>query len=323
MQQDISGMNNTPHLPNETPNEPIDALLNEGIEPLPGMQSEEQAGIEQRSPLEAAELPGTPSQGEDSVLMVETVILPEATEALLPEEVALGAVDLDIAPPWYRTRWFYIGAGVIATAVASAGALLLIQRLRKRKRRSFRAGQMGTALRQVSFPSLRAASTRAQGTLNRLTSQLASYSGKRAGQLPKQLPRLTGQAQQTSNRMKALPQQLMSNITPSRIRGQMENPLQIANRQFTTLGEKARTTTARTVGQVQQGFSSVGTGVSNGIARTGKSFQRAWKLGRAFAIGIGAGAVWASLFTPQSGEENRAHLAQTLQRIGKQERAGR
>lgn len=317
MQQDISGTNDISRAPDEVPNERVDDLLNEGIEPVSGLPAGEQARTDQPSSLEAGELlaGNAPSQGEDSVLMVETVIVPEAAEALLPEEVALGTIDLDVTPPWYRTRWFYISAGVVAAAVTSAGTILLIQGLRQRKRQRFLTGQMSTVLRQVSLPALRATSTRAQERLSQWTSQIASNPGKRVSQLPKQLPRLTEQTQTVSNQIKSLQQQLMSNVAPSHIREQLENPLQMANRQFSVLGEKARTTTARTVGQVQQGFSSVGTGVSNGVARTGQTLQRGWKLGRAFAIGTGAGAVWASLFTPQSGEETRAHLAQTLQRF--------
>jgi hypothetical protein len=317
MQQDISGMNDTPHRPDEVPKEQIEELLNEGSASIRNAQADDQAGIEQLSPLEAAELLESiaPAQGEDSVLMVETAILPEAAEGVFPEQMPVGTTGLDIALPWYRARWFYISAGVVATVLTSAGTILLIQGLRKRKHQGFLGGQMKTVLQQASLPALRVASSRTQGRLGQLTNQLGSQSSKRIGQLQKQFSQIIGQTQQARGRVKAMQQ--VSAIAPSRTRGLLANFSKGASTRLGILNERARATTARTTSQVQQSLASMGTGVSTGVSKTGASLRRGWKRGRMFLIGIGSGAVWASLFTPEKGEDTRAHLAATLQRIGK------
>ncbi len=319
MQQDISGMNDTPHRLDAIPNGDSDLLQNEGRDPISGEQSEQPGNIEPPSPLEAAELlaGAAADQGEDSVLMVETIVVPDATEGALPEGAPLGTIDLDIASPWYRSRWLSISAGVVTTALTCAGTILLIQGMKKRKRQRALVGRMKTGLQKASFFSMRGASSRAQGKLSQLTNQLAGQYTKSASQLQKQLTQLRGPAQQASSRIQGIPRQMSSNGVSKRTRAQWGKSSQTASHQLSLLGEKARATSARTASQVQNSLSSMGTGISNGVANTGKSVQHAWSLGRVFAIGIGAGAVWASLFTPKSGEESRALLASTLQRLGK------
>lgn len=322
MQQDISGMNDTPHQRDDIPHENGDFLLNEGLDPLSGEPSEQPTDIEQPSPLEAAELleSAAASQGEDSVLMVETIILPDTAEDTFPEEGGIGAADLEMTLPWYRSRWVYIGAGVLTTALTCAGTLLLMQEMSKRKRRRALVGRMKTGLQQASFFSMRGASASAQGRLNQLADQLAGQYARSASRMQKQLTHLRGPAQQASSRIQGIPRQMSSNGVTKRTRAQWGKSSQIAGRQLSLLSEKARATSARTANQVQNSLSSMGTGISNGVANTGKSVQHAWSLGRVFAIGLGSGAVWASLLTPRSGEENRAHLASTLQRFGKKGR---
>lgn len=319
MQQDVSGMNDTPHRLDDIPHENGDFLMNEGLDPLSGGQAEQPPDIERPSPLEAAELlaGAAADQGEDSVLMVETIVVSDAAEGAFPEGAAPGTLDLNMALPWYRSRWFYISAGVVTTALTCTGTILLIQGMNKRKRRRALVGRMKTGLQQASFFSMRGAGSRAQGKLNQLTNQLAGQYTRSASQLQKQLTQLRGPAQQASSRIQGIPRQMSSNGVSKRTRAQWGKSSKIAGSQLRLLGEKARTTSARTANQVQNSLASMGTGISNGVANTGKSAQHAWGLGRIFAIGIGAGAVWASLFTPRSGEENRAHLADTLQRLGK------
>jgi hypothetical protein len=302
MQSDIPAMNDTPHWLNDVPHENGDFLRNEGRSPFSGGQAEQPPDIEQPSPQEAAERleRAAADQGEDSVLMIETIVLPDAAEEAFPGEASEGT-DLDIALPWYRSRWFYISAGVVTTAVSCAGTLLLIQEMNKRRRRRALMGKVKTGWQQASLFPMRGASLRAPGRFDQLITQLS------------------GLAQQAPSRIKAMQRQLRSNSVSKRTRGQLEKSSQLAARQISLLGEKARATSVRTANQVQNSLSSVGTGISNGVAYTGKSVHHTWNLGRIFAIGLGSGAVWASLFTPRSGEENRAHLAEILQRFGKKE----
>jgi hypothetical protein len=302
MQQDFSEIHDTPHLPNDVPNE--------GTRFSEAAKGKQQAGKGKPPARESAELAASlgPGQEEDALLRVETFILQDTDEdeAVFLEGPSTG---VDTALPWYRTRWFYISAGVVATALTSAGTILLIQGLRRRKHQRFLVGQVKTALRP--------ASSRAQSRLNQFTGQLGEQTSKRVRQFQKQLVRLSRQTQQAPGRMKIMQRQASAAIAPKHTRGQLKKSSQLAGRQLEAFGDKARITTARAASQVQHSLSSVSTGVSSGVARTGKSFQHTWKLGRALAIGIGSGAIWASLFTPQSGEETRTHLAETVQRLGK------
>jgi gas vesicle protein len=350
MEQDITGMNDVRGLPGNLPNdidEPgsaelaADLLSEQATEPIP-------LG------------PTTPGQGEDTVLLVETAMVPDQTGALSPEDTILGGIDLEEASPWYRSRWLYLGAGLAGGAALAAGTVFLI---RSRNTRQSQAAIARAQSLVSQWPSqLSEQAGRLTSQVSRITSQasrptrqtgvLAWQMGRLSGQasrltrqkrrparridtLTGQMSRLTGQASKLSGQAQGQISRLAGRIqgaTVSRMplqrqtsptnwlrqtQQQLTNLSQQAGGQLSSIGSSIGTTTraasAQAIGKTQESLAQVRQGVAAGAARTGEGIKSGWKFSRNFTLGMTAGAVWAALFTPQSGETTRQHLSSIFQ----------
>ncbi|HEY7347691.1 MAG TPA: hypothetical protein VH599_05180 [Ktedonobacterales bacterium] len=317
MEQDITGMSDASDLPEHLPNdkeEPGSAEL------AADLAREQAAG---RIPPGSA----TPGQGEDAILFVETGRLPDQESALSPEDAILGTADLEAGSPWYRSRWLYLGASLAGGIALAVGAALLIRNRNARRRR--------TALwRAQNF--LNQWSNQLSGQTGRLTEQVSRFTGqigkptRRAGRVRRRADMITRQAQNQLSRLASrtqgvplsrMPRQRQKTITKwlKQTRRQLTNLSRQAGGQMGSFGDAlssvrsslrrtTRATTAQAIGKTQESLAQVRQGVASGAARTGKGIKSGWKFSRNFTLGMTAGAVWAALFTPQSGEATRQRL---------------
>lgn len=267
---------------------------------------------EQANPPDAADQLESlsPPQGEpsyeDNVLIVETIAFPDAADLASSIELAAAAEPASSAEvwfampegetrlPWYRTRWFSIGAGVLASALLGVGAALVIRQMQRRRHQRFSLRSLKSlqaAAQRLSLPPLRQVTTRSQQQINHLTNQSGTALSARTHELQDSLSRLTNRA-----------------------RAQQEPLARWMRDQASQLNTQTRALSARTVEQLQQGLSAARESVAAGASTTGTTLKHGWRSGRSLAFGVGVGALWASLFTPHSGQATRAHLADLFQR---------
>lgn len=302
MEQDITGMSDTSQPPDHLP----DDIEEPGSAELAAELVREQVS----GPVPLG--PAIPGQGEDAVLLVETVTTPDQLEALSPEDTILGRIDLEEGAPWYRSRWFYLGAGLVGGTALATGAVLLIRNRRARRRTAFWRAQ--NALSQWSN-QLGGQTDRLTSQVRRLTRQKrkpTSQLGKLSGQGQQQLSRLASSAQEAT--LSHMPFQRQSSASKwlKQSRRQLTNLSQQAGGQLSSIGAATRATTAQAIGKTQAGLVQVRQGVASGAARTGEGIKSGWKFSRNFTLGMTAGAMWAALFTPQSGETTRRRFAAIL-----------
>jgi hypothetical protein len=302
MEQDITGMSDV--------SQPPDNLPDDIEEPGSAELAAELIREQMTGPVPLG--PATPEQGEDVVLLVETVTTPDQLETLSPEDTVLGRIDLEEGAPWYRSRWVYLGGGLIGSAALAAGAVLLIRKRRARRQTTLWRAQ--NALSQWSN-QLGGQTGRLAGQVRRLTRQNrkpTSQIGKLSGQGQQQLSRLANSAQEAT--LSRMPFQRQSSASKwlKQSRRQLTNLSQQAGGQLGSLGTATRATTAQAIGKTQAGLAQVRQGVASGAARTGEGIKYGWKFSRNFTLGMTAGAVWAALFTPQSGETTRRRFAAIL-----------
>ncbi len=317
MEQDITGRSNTSDLPEHLPND----IEEPGSAELAADLVREQA----TGPVPLG--PAIPGQGEDAVLLVETGMLPDQASDISSEDMALGKIDVKESPPWYRSPWLYLGAGLAGGAALAAGTVLLIRNRSARQPRTAigraqhrlnrwsnqlswqtgrLSGQIGGLTSQMRIPARRRSGL--MGRASRFTGQ----AGKLTGQAQGQISRLTGRTQRTTLRRLPLQRQNGANRWMKQTRRQLTNLSQQAGDQLSAIGSAVgtttRATTAQAIGRTQDSLAQVRQGVAAGAARTGKGIKSGWKFSRNFTIGLTTGAVWAALFTPQSGETTRQRL---------------
>ncbi len=332
MEQNIPGMNPDADLPESLPDD-IDEL---GSAELADDLIREQA----TGPVPLG--PAIPGEEEDTVLIVETALEPEEIAALaaleaqgeisaflapegasarLPEDTILGGIELEISNPWYRSRGFYVGAGLLSGTALAFGAVLLLRgrRTRTRTRR--------VMLPRGMFPSrIRPAASHPQGILNQWSRQLSSQASRLSGQareLTGQASKLTGQAQGSLTRLarsaqgtaltlKPLQRPVSASNLVQRAQTQLSGLPKQASGQLSSLGSATRATTTQAISKTQANLAQARANVGAGAANAGRSIRRGWKLSRTFTLGMAAGALWAAFFTPESGEDTRQHFSQTF-----------
>jgi gas vesicle protein len=304
MEQDITKMNDLGNQPDNLPHdkEERDSAELAADQLLADLLKEQATG-----PFSAGLV--TPNQGEDVVLLVETGMLPDEAADLSMEDSLLakiGQAEIDQAArsPWYRSQWFYLGSGLVGGAALAAGAVLLL-RSRRTRQRSVDIG-------------------RTQPLLNRWSRQLgwqASMITERAGKLSSQaqgqINRLAGRTPGGARNLLLLQRQRGSSAWLKQMQRQLTNLSQQARNQASAIGNSigatTRATTAQTIDRTQASLAQVRQGVASGAARTGKGLKSGWKFSRNFTVGMAAGALWAALFAPESGEATRQRLTTIFQ----------
>ncbi len=302
MEQEHSEINEPPDLPEGLLKE-IEELDNAELandELTADLLREQAAGP---IPLE----PETSGEGEDAVLLVETVSLPDEPESLSPEERMLGKMGLDEGTPWYRSRWLYIGAGVAGGAALAVGTVFFLRNRDLRRQRA-PLGRAQNALSQWSH--------QLGNQTNKLTGQMSKLSGQATrltGQAQDQISQLTGRKQK--NGMYLLPIQRQSSASKwvKQTRRQLNDLSRQVSDQLSSIGSAIGTTTTQAVDRTQEGLAQIGQGVASGAAKTGEGIKTGWKLSRNFTLGMTAGAIWAAIFTPENGETTRQHLSAIFQ----------
>ncbi len=326
MEQDTSGMRDTSDLPKHLPNDTEEP----GSAELAADLVREQA----TGPVPLG--PTIPGQGEDTVLLVETGMLPDQTNTISSEEMVLEKPHLEKRVSWYRSPWLYAGASLAGGAALAVGAVLLFRNRRVRQQTvrwrtqrllnqwsrqvsrqtnriisqtSKLSRQIAPLTRQVQRRS--SMTRRLTGQINQLPSQASQFSN----QAQKQMSRLASRTQQVAR----LPRQPGTRQWLRRAQRQLAALSQQAGSQVRFIGSAVSTTTraaTQALGKTQQSLGQVREGVAKGIAagaaRTGASIKSGWKFSRNFTIGMTAGAVWAAFFTPQSGEATRQRLKAIL-----------
>src|SRR5690242_13663311 len=126
MDQDTTGINDVNNLPGDLPND----IEEPGSAELAADLLREQA----TGPVPLG--PAAPGQGEDAVLLVETVSVPDQPESLAQGEMPPGEMDLGAGLPWYRSRWLYVGAGLAGGTALAVTAVLLLRKRGVMQRRS-------------------------------------------------------------------------------------------------------------------------------------------------------------------------------------------
>lgn len=319
MEQINSGISDVNDLPGDLPKDKEERVNEElaADQVTADLLREQAAGP---VPLE----PAVPGEGEDVVLLVETVSLPDepGTETLSSEErKMLEEMGMDEGSPWYRSPWFYMGASLAGGAALALGALFF---LRNRNR------QQRTTL------------GRAQNVLSQWSNQLSGQTGKLTEQASKltrqirkpprrsvsftgQMNRLTDQAQDQISQLTRRRQRSGLNIIPlqrqsnaskwvKQTRHQLNDLSQQVGSQLGSIGSAIGTTSTQALDKTQEGLAQIRQGVARGAAKTGEGIQTGWKFSRNFTLGMTAGALWAAIFTPQNGETTRQHLGAIFQR---------
>ncbi len=268
--------------------------------------------------------PASPGQGEDVVLLVESVSLPDQPEAFSSENHLAREMGMGDDSPWYRSRWVYIGTGAaLLTALAAAGTILLLrQRNARQTRPSLRGAQQmlsqwsnqlsnqtNRLARQIRKPARQTAMLAAP--INSLTGQasmLSDQAQRRLNQLARRaqgsrLNRMQRQGQANAQKWMKQTQQQLAQLSHQ------------ASDQLSAIGGSIGATTSQAIGKTQEGLSQIKEGVATGVAKTGEGIQSGWKFSRNFSLGAAAGALWAASFTPEAGETTRKHLKEAVQAI--------
>jgi hypothetical protein len=317
MEQVNSGMNDVNDLPESFPTdkEAFDEEL--AADQLTADLLKEQA----EGPISMSDAPG---EGEDVVLLVETVSLsdePGADSLSAEEQQMLKEMGLDEGNPWYRSPWFYMGASLVGGAALATGAVLLLRNRKKQPRTTL--GRAQNVLGQWSN-QLGDQAGRLTKQANKLSRQIKK-SPSRSGSFTGQMNKLTDQAQDQINQLAkrtqrnglaVLPLQRQSgaNKWMKQTRHQLNDFSQQVGEQLTSLGNAIGVTSTQALDKTQEGLLQAKRGVAVGVAKTGEGIQTGWKLSRNFTLGMAAGAVWAAVFTPQNGETTRQHLSAIFQR---------
>jgi hypothetical protein len=309
MEQDITGMSDVTNIPGNLPND-----LEE-----PGSAERAADLVRERATGPVPLGPATPDQAEDAVLMVETGMLPNEENLPSPENIILSGMDLEIGVPWYRSRWMYLGTGIVAATALSIGATLLIRGRNKRTLRLAVPRSMPGPRGQSRGFSFLVPVTRAQGILSQWPRQLSGQTSKLTGQAI----RFTGQTQGQISRLTHRPQRITAPLKLLRYWVRRGNLLQGAQQQLinlprqagrlSSLGNTARAATVGFIGKTQENLAQLRQGIATGAVKTAEATKHGWKLSRNLVIGAAAGALWAALFAPQSGEATRQRLGQTFQ----------
>ncbi len=274
--------------------------------------------------------PAAPGEGEDVVLLVETISLPEEPGTLSPEEqMMLKEMGLDEGSPWYRSPWFYMGASLAGGAALAAGAVFFFRNRKKHQQRTTLgraqnllsqwsnqlSGQTGRLTeqarkltRQIKKSPRRSVSF--AGTMNRLTDQAT----KLTDQAQDQISQLTKRKQ--GGKLYFMPLQRQSSASKwlKQTQHQLNDLTQQVGGQLSSIGSSIGTTSTQALDKTQEGLAQIKQGMASGAAKTGEGIQTGWKLSRNFTLGVAAGAVWAAIFTPQNGETTRQHLGAIFQR---------
>src|SRR5579859_5064424 len=271
---------------------------------------------------------------EDTVLIVETAMSPEEMNILGPEDTILDGIDLEMGAPWYRSRWLYLGAGLLGGTALAVGTAFLIRGANNRKRRA----PFSQAVRSSLVRShVRSVSPRTQGVLSQWSNQLSGQASKLTGQTNKlagQASKLTGQVQGQLGRLARRTQGTALNLKPlqrqasignlaqraqsqlsglsKQASGQLSGFSKQASGQLSSIGSATRATTTQAISKAQANLAQARAGVAIGADRTRRSVRRGWKFSRNFSLGMAAGALWAAFFTPESGEATRQHLTETF-----------
>ena len=129
MEQVNSGMNDGNDLPDDFPKNTNELDSEELAADLLREQAEGPVPLERT----------TPGEGEDVVLLVETISLPDEPGAgtlSSEEQRMLEEMGMDEGSPWYRSPWFYMGASLAGGAALAAGAVFLFRNRKARKPRT-------------------------------------------------------------------------------------------------------------------------------------------------------------------------------------------
>jgi hypothetical protein len=259
----------------------------------------------------------TPGEGEDLVLLVEAISLPEEPETLSPEEQR-EEMSLDDGSPWYRSPRFYIGAGLIGGAALAAGAVFF-SRSRKTRQQRTTLGRAQSILSQWSN-QLSGQTSRLTEQASKLARQMNTFPrwsgslGVRVNRLTDQATKFTSQAQDQISRLTGRRQKNALVLIPLQRQPSASKWRKQTQRQLSSIGSFIGTTSTQALNKTQEGLAQFKQGVASGAAKTGEGIQTGWKLSRTFTLGMVAGAVWAAIFTPESGETTRRHLSTIFQR---------
>ena len=315
MEQNVTHTNDVTNIPGNLPGDNEQAgSVEQGL----GLTEEQIAKLLEEQPLESA----APGAGEDVVLFVETISVPEQAmepspagvmPGSAPEDMILAGIDLEAGVPWYRSRWMFVGTSLVAGTALSIGAVLLVRGLNRRnQRRAVSRNIIRPIRRSRRRLSLGAAplwQSRSGGWANRLSGQASRLTSQAQGRFS----RLTHRAQGSATALNPLQRRGSAQTMMGRTRRRLAQLSTRTSGQFGSVGTTTRTRAAQAIKGTQENLAQLGKGLTLGVEKTGESLKRSWKLGRNFALGVSAGAVWAALFTPQSGEATRQHLAQTFQ----------
>ncbi len=299
MEQELSRFSDTTNIPGNLPND---------IE-TPGSAERAADLLREQEPGPVPLGPATPVENEDAVLFVETATTPEAASAIPSAEAVLAGTDLEAGVPWYRSRWVYLGAGLVVAAALGIGTVLAVRNLSRQNRRTRIMRRVTRPLGRASIQAL----PRTQGWLSQRTGQLSGQASRLTGQAQGQISRLARRTQGTAASLIPARQAPSRNLL-SRTQQQLSSLSQQANVQLRSLGATTRATTARAVGKTQANLAQVSQGLASGAAKTRAGVRRGWKLSRNFTLGVGVGALWTYLYAPQSGEATRQYLTQLVPR---------
>ncbi len=316
MEQDTTAMNNTPPIPGNLPGEKNQAERGEWA----GGLSEEPMSerFKEQAKMSAPSGPTPPGKGEDVVLFVEAVSLPEQEMESSPEDLILSGIDLEMGVPWYRSRWIYIGTGLVAATALSIGTTLLLRRRRRLNRRLAVSRTIIKPIKRVRRRrALSQATPRMQGRFSQWSNQLSGQANRLASQTRGQLTRLTSRTPGAGAAFNSLQRQRGMRILLDRPRHQFGQLSAQMSQRLHSLRGSARTRATRATSTIQENLTQLGAEVASGVEKVGASLKHGWKIGRSFALGAAAGALWAMLFTPQSGETTRQRLAQPFRAMRK------
>ncbi len=310
MDQDTTGINDVNDLPGDLPND--------REEPGSAEMAADLVREQATGPVPLG--PAVPGQGEDAVLLVETASTLDQPESLAQGEMPLGEMDIGAGSPWYRSPWFYAGAGLAGGTALAVTIVLLFRKRGGTKRRSAlgRAQnvltqwpKLGEQAGKITRPITKPA--RPTRMLSGQVSKLAGQAGGITDQAQKQFSRLARRPQSARMTIVPLPRPARPNKWMKQTQQQLSNLSQQAGGQLSAIGSSIGGTTAQAIGKTQAGLTQIGQGMAAGAAKTGKGMKRGWKLSRNFTLGMTAGAVWAALFTPESGERTRQHFTTMFQ----------
>ena len=316
MEQDTTAMNNTTPIPGNLPGEKNQAERGGWADGLSEEPMSER--FKEQAKTSAPSGPTLPGKGEDVVLFVEAVSLPEQEMESSPENLILSGIDQEMGVPWYRSRWMYIGTGLVAATALSIGTTLL---LRRRSRLNRRLAASRTIIKPIKRirrrRALSQATPRMQDRFSQWGNQLSGQASRLTDQTRGQLSRLTRRTPGTGAMLNSLQRQSTARALLNRTRRQLGQFSAPISRRVGLLRGAARTRAARTTSIIQGNLTRLGAGAASGVEKVGTSLKHGWKIGRSFALGAAAGALWAMLFTPQSGETTRQRLAQPFRAMRK------